>query len=446
MVSTGELLWPNTTTPSRTTQAVIYLSWSVEVPRLRVRWDPPFQSFSLRLPNRVGTASSLGACKKLAAHNWTAEDGTSSTLSRREDPVDFDAQLGRLRVAVRRPANLDVLPFGDLDSSVERLLLDAGRASEEKIRALPARTETVVVPHLPGGLLQHPADAGLLDALRGIESEKAQDLIACRYLPDHPEASEGRLGELPLELRARLRDLLVTALGAPQAWPQNLDSLDARPGLASGAGLPSLQVPGLERELHDQRPPKDGCDQPALTQSHKELGLEARGLSEDLSARGEEVNPQTLHALGPGEPVRSAVKVRSEALRVLERAPASPHRDREARKATLERALDLNKSRVLLGPAQVVKDYHNPHRDLRHNGNGHRDRSTVRGVGHGVATHRPGNRPRALSTLPKVLVQVESSETTRHTLKVAGTRLQQPIPVLRVPAEAVSQRRRATAP
>ena len=63
MVSTGELLWPKTTTPSRTTQAVIYLSWSVEVPRLRVRWDPPFQSLRLRLPNRVGTASSLGACK-----------------------------------------------------------------------------------------------------------------------------------------------------------------------------------------------------------------------------------------------------------------------------------------------------------------------------------------------------------------------------------------------
>ena len=79
MVSTGALLWPKTTTPSRTTQAVIYLSWSVEVPRLRVRWDPPFQSLPLRLPNSVWTASSLGACKKPAAHDWTAEEGTSST-------------------------------------------------------------------------------------------------------------------------------------------------------------------------------------------------------------------------------------------------------------------------------------------------------------------------------------------------------------------------------
>ena len=50
-------------------------------------------------------------------------------------------------------------------------------------------------------------------------------------LPFAVEASEGRLGELPLELRARLCDLLMTALGAPQAWPQNPDSLDARPGL-----------------------------------------------------------------------------------------------------------------------------------------------------------------------------------------------------------------------
>ena len=52
----------------------------------------------------------------------------------------------------------------------------------------------------------------------------------------------------------------------------------------------------------------------ALYMAPRELGLEARGLSEDLSARGEEINPQTLDALGPGEPVRSAVKVRSEAL------------------------------------------------------------------------------------------------------------------------------------
>ena len=78
MMSTGELLWPKTTTPSRTTQAVIYLSWSVEVPRLRVRWDPPFQSLRLRLPNRVGSLI-LGACRKPAAHDWTAEDGTSNT-------------------------------------------------------------------------------------------------------------------------------------------------------------------------------------------------------------------------------------------------------------------------------------------------------------------------------------------------------------------------------
>ena len=179
-----------------------------------------------------------------------------------------------------------------------------------------------------------------------------------------------------------------------------------------------------------------------MTQSNEELGLEARNLS---NARSEKVNSQALHTLGPGEPVRSAVKVRSEALRVFERAPATPHRDREARKAALERALDLNQSRVLLRPAQVVENYHNPHRGLRRNSNGNRDRNTVRGVGHGVATDRPGDRPRALRTLPKVLVQVESPETTRHTLEVAGTRLQQPIPVLRVPAEAVSQRRRATA-
>ena len=73
----------------------------------------------------------------------------------------------------------------------------------------------------------------------------------------------------------------------------------------------ALQVPGLERELHDQGPPKDGCNQPALTQAYQELGLETRGLSENLDARNEEVNPQTLHALGCGEPVCSAVKVRS---------------------------------------------------------------------------------------------------------------------------------------
>ena len=103
----------------------------------------------------------------------------------------------------------------------------------------------------------------------------------------------------------------MTALGAPQTWPRHPDSLDARPGLAGGTGLLPLKVPGLERELHDQGPPKDGCNQPALTQAYQELGLEARGLSEDLRARGEEINPQTLHALGPGEPVRSAVKVRS---------------------------------------------------------------------------------------------------------------------------------------
>ena len=103
----------------------------------------------------------------------------------------------------------------------------------------------------------------------------------------------------------------MTALGAPQAWPQYPDSLNARPGLASGAGLLTLQVPGLERELHDQGPPKDGCNQPALAQAYQELGLEARGLSEDLGARSEEINPQTLHALSQGEPVRSAVKVRS---------------------------------------------------------------------------------------------------------------------------------------
>ena len=166
------------------------------------------------------------------------------------------------------------------------------------------------------------------------------------------------------------------------------------------------------------------------TASCEELGLEARGLLRTLA---HEVRRSTLkrEALGPNEPVCSAVKVRSEALRVFERAPATPHRDREAWKATLERALDLNQSRVLLRPAQVVENYHNPHRGLRRNCNGNRDRNTVRGVGHGVATDRPGDRPRALHTLPKALVQVESPETTRHTLEVAGTRLQQPIPVLK---------------
>ena len=114
-MSTGELLWPKTTTPSGTTQAVIYLNWSVEVPRLRVRCDPPFQSLPLRLPNK--------AC----------------ALSRRKDAINFDADFRRLRVAVRRPANLGVLPLRNLDGSVERLLLNAGRAPGEKIRALPAQ-------------------------------------------------------------------------------------------------------------------------------------------------------------------------------------------------------------------------------------------------------------------------------------------------------------------
>ena len=66
-----------------------------------------------------------------------------SALSRRQDPVNFDARLRGLRVAVRRPANLEVLPFGNLDSRVECLLLDAGRAPGEQVRAFTARTETV---------------------------------------------------------------------------------------------------------------------------------------------------------------------------------------------------------------------------------------------------------------------------------------------------------------
>ena len=302
-----------------------------------------------------------------------------------------------------------------------------------------------MIPHFPGGLAQHAPNAGLLNAFRAVQAERAQDFVTCRYLANDPETSERRLREVLLQLRARLRDLLVTALGAPQAWPHGPDSLDPSPGFASGSGLLSLQIPGLKRKLHDQGPPKDGCNQTALAQPHEKLRFEAGGLPEDLSARSEEINPQTLNALGPGEPVRSAVKMRSEALRVLERAPAAAHRDGKPREAALERALNLNQSRVLLRPAQVVEDHHDPHGNLRRNGDGNRDRTPVRGVRHGVATDRPGHWPSALGTLPKVLVQVESSETTRHTLEIAGTRLQQPIPVLRVPAEAVSQRRRATA-
>ena len=113
------------------------------------------------------------------------------------------------RAAVRRPAaNLGVLPLRDLDGSVERLLLNAGRAPGEKIRALPARTETIMVPHLPGRLAQHASNTGLLDALRAVQAEKAQDFVSCRYLADDPKASERRLREVLLQLRARLCDLL----------------------------------------------------------------------------------------------------------------------------------------------------------------------------------------------------------------------------------------------
>ena len=70
---------------------------------------------------------------------------------------------------------------------------------------------------------------------------------------------------------------------------------------ASPAAL-ALQDPSLQRKLYGQRPSQDGCYQPALAQPHKELRLEARGLSKDLSARREEIHSQRLDALRAGEP------------------------------------------------------------------------------------------------------------------------------------------------
>ena len=44
-------------------------------------------------------------------------------------------------------------PFRDLNRGIESFLLNAGRAPGEKVRALAAHAETIVVPHLPGGFV-----------------------------------------------------------------------------------------------------------------------------------------------------------------------------------------------------------------------------------------------------------------------------------------------------
>ena len=96
--------------------------------------------------------------------------------------------------------------------------------------------------------------------------------------------------------------------------------------------------------------------------------------------------------------------------------------------------------------AKIVVDESNKARTLCFVGDLHREQCVVLEL---LTQHLVLTKWDHQASKVKVKVDPKSfaypTEATRHTLKVAGTRLQQPIPILRVPAEAVSQRRRATA-
>ena len=215
-----------------------------------------------------------------------------------------------LKVALKRRFGL--LPLGYLYRGIDCLFLDAGGAARKQVGPLPADAQTLIIRGRDGSSSIPLMLASSMErTASSLKDRSTSAPNAC--FPTIPKPRRGGSGKSFLS---------SGQASATSKWPCCVRQRRGRtaqialmPAQASPTALASLRCRFLAWSVSSttkQRPPKDGCDKPALPKSYEELRTKPRSFPKNLGTRSKQVDPDPLDLLGPCEPAGPAIKMRGK--------------------------------------------------------------------------------------------------------------------------------------